>query len=543
MAVRRATTERFAWSRVALPAAALALPLLAFATFRRFPATDIKLGSPASHFYIVSVVAALALVMAAAVIWAARRLPDARTFFLAMGFVSMATIFLAHGLGTSPLFSSGRPGQAAAAVAAQAAEYGEYGEYAPPVPAAAPGSDGGTEAGVAAPGQPSAQQLTARARGRVVGYSAQLSFLVSAIFFALAAIDLPARAAAFVLKRRLALLAALTVALAGHVVVALRYPQVLADVPLDAGWLKYTVAATAIAGFAFAGWRFLQAHRLAMLPLQGAMALGMAFLIEAQLSLLKGTYPLLSWWEYHFVMLLGFSICVLGLLRQYRVTGDLGAVVEGLFLRRQITGLRDGDPRALVALGAAVAAKDTETAGHIDRVGDLTVAVGTRLALPPARMEVLRRAGRLHDVGKIGVPNNILRKPGALTHSEFEIIKQHTVRGGRLAENSKMLAEVAPIIRAHHERLDGRGYPDGLKGDEIPYEARIVAVADVWDALTSHRPYRAAMKWQEAAQLLAAGAGTHLDPDCVEALLSVLGLPDLRRFLDGDLPEAGRAAA
>ncbi len=224
-------------------------------------------------------------------------------------------------------------------------------------------------------------------------------------------------------------------------------------------------------------------------------------------------------------MLVGFLVCVIELLRQYRVTGDLGAIVEGLFLRQQVSGLRAGDPRALIALRAAIAAKDTETSGHIDRVSDSAVAVGEELSLRGDDLEIVRVAGHLHDLGKIGVPNSILGKTGPLTDKEFAIVKQHTVRGWYIADRSEMLARVAPIIRAHHERLDGAGYPDGLRAEFIPLAARIVAVADVWDAITSDRPYRAAMPWDEAAAILEAKAGSHLGPRCVQALFQRLGIP------------------
>jgi HD-GYP domain-containing protein (c-di-GMP phosphodiesterase class II) len=249
----------------------------------------------------------------------------------------------------------------------------------------------------------------------------------------------------------------------------------------------------------------------------------MALLVEAQVFMTWGVLWHLSWWEYHAAMLGGFLMCVVCLLVQYRMTGDLGAIVEGLFLRKEIHGIRAGDPRALVALGAAVAAKDTETAEHIERVGDLAADIGLHMGVPESEIEILRWGGRLHDVGKIGVPNSILRKPGRLTEREFATMKLHSVRGGRLAERSKLLARAAPIVRGHHERIDGSGYPDGLAGDGIPLGARIVAVADFWDALVFDRPYRAALPTDEVVAMVRAASGTHLDPACVSALLAVVG--------------------
>ena len=125
-----------------------------------------------------------------------------------------------------------------------------------------------------------------------------------------------------------------------------------------------------------------------------------------------------------------------------------------------------------------------------------------------------RRASQLGD-GVVG-------KPGRLTDDEFAVMKQHSPRGWRVALRSRTLAEAAPIIRAHHERLDGSGYPDGLTADQIPLEARIIAVADVWDALVCDRPYRAAMSYDEAAAILCKESGSHLDPRCVAALFAEL---------------------
>ena len=539
----------FAFSRTdfrprhSLVAAAFILPLAGFALLIKQPSADLTIGSGTPHFYIVSAVAALALALAVSVIVAARRLPDPRTFFLAMGFVAMATIFFAHGLGTSPIFAihaTAIDGYGSAAAAPAVLATGLAPTAFDPTFGFIPG--GGAAAAVTvppdvdhtahaqtgpamAPASPVAEVAKARARGTVVGYSAQLSLVVSAIFFALATLDLPELLRRLVVKYWFAGIVLLSTLLAGHVYLALEAPQLLSWLPLNSGPVKWSVGSVAIGCFAFAALRYFESYRLAQLPLQAAMAFGMVLLIEAELFMLMGRIWHLSWWGYHAVMLGGFLICVVGLLKQYRVTGDLGAIVEGLFLRQQVNGLRAADPRALRALSAAVAAKDTETAGHTERVGELSVNIGRRLELPADRIEVLRVAGRLHDVGKIGVPNNILRKPGPLTAQEFEVMKLHTTRGWRLADRSEMLAHVALIIRAHHERMDGSGYPDGLRAEFIPFEARVIAVADVWDALTCDRPYRKAMEWEQAAAILEKAAGPHLDPRCVRAIFEELGLP------------------
>ena len=142
---------------------------------------------------------------------------------------------------------------------------------------------------------------------------------------------------------------------------------------------------------------------------------------------------------------------------------------------------------AIRALAAALDARDPYTAGHSDRVSVLSVAIGRTLSLPADDLEVLRLGALLHDIGKIGVPDDVLRKPGALTDAEFDVIKQHPVLGARILRSVPFLARHIPIVELHHERPDGRGYPTGLRGDDIPLAARIVHVADAYDAMTSAR--------------------------------------------------------
>src|SRR5262249_29575117 len=139
-----------------------------------------------------------------------------------------------------------------------------------------------------------------------------------------------------------------------------------------------------------------------------------------------------------------------------------------------------------------------------------------------AEREVLRKGALLHDIGKISVPDAILNKPGALTTEELEIIKQHTVQGARIVEPLRSIRDTVPLIRWHHERLDGQGYPDGLSGDRIPFVVRILAVADVYDSLASARPYRAALPHQRCLDILRMNANEGgLDPDLANAFSTV----------------------
>ena len=177
---------------------------------------------------------------------------------------------------------------------------------------------------------------------------------------------------------------------------------------------------------------------------------------------------------------------------------------------------------AIRALAAALDARDPYTAGHSERVSVLSVAIGRELSLPPDDLEVLRLGALLHDIGKIGVPDQVLRKPGALTASEYDVIKEHPALGARILRSVPFLSRHIPIVELHHERPDGRGYPYGLRDDDIPLAARIVHVADAFDAMTSARAYRSARPSGEALRELWRCAGTDFHADVVGALARAL---------------------
>jgi putative nucleotidyltransferase with HDIG domain len=177
---------------------------------------------------------------------------------------------------------------------------------------------------------------------------------------------------------------------------------------------------------------------------------------------------------------------------------------------------------AIRALAAALDARDPYTAGHSERVSVISVAIGRVLKLPADDLEVIRLGALLHDIGKIGVPDQVLRKPGSLTPSEFDAIKEHPVLGARILRSVPFLAPHIPIVELHHERPDGRGYPHGLRDQDIPLAARIVHVADAYDAMTSARAYRAARPAGEALRELWRCSGTEFHAEIVGALVTAL---------------------
>jgi putative nucleotidyltransferase with HDIG domain len=181
----------------------------------------------------------------------------------------------------------------------------------------------------------------------------------------------------------------------------------------------------------------------------------------------------------------------------------------------------------LDALTASIDAKDPYTCGHSRRVAVLSKRLAEAVGLPPKRAERVYLAGLLHDIGKIGVPERILRKPGRLSDAEFGVIQKHPEISAKILSGIRQLEDVVPGIRHHHERIDGGGYPDGLKGEDIPLEGRIIGLADCFDALTSNRVYRKAMPISTVTDVIETNAGTQFDAVLAEKLLSM----DLEGFM------------
>lgn len=177
----------------------------------------------------------------------------------------------------------------------------------------------------------------------------------------------------------------------------------------------------------------------------------------------------------------------------------------------------------ILAIADAVEAKDKSTKGHINRVSYYVEKIGKKLCFSENEIGILNKGAILHDIGKIGIPDNILNKPGPLNDEEFEIMKQHTVIGSKIVNPLKSFNELQSIIRHHHEKLNGSGYPDGLANDEINIYTRIITVVDIYDALTMDRAYRSAMKQEEAMEILKIDANKGLlDNSIIEILEDIL---------------------
>ena len=198
---------------------------------------------------------------------------------------------------------------------------------------------------------------------------------------------------------------------------------------------------------------------------------------------------------------------------------SLGLGIERLRDRRDLE-VAFANSIALVA--SVVESRDPYTAGHQERVAELAAAIGRELGLDERRIEGLTYAATVHDAGKVGVPIDLLSRPGKLAEEEMALIRRHSRIGWEITSKFVWPWPIAEIVRQHHERMDGSGYPDGLHGDEILLESRIVAVADVYEAVSSRRPYRAALGVDTARAVVVDGSGSLFDADVVDAFLRVL---------------------
>jgi HD-GYP domain-containing protein (c-di-GMP phosphodiesterase class II) len=254
------------------------------------------------------------------------------------------------------------------------------------------------------------------------------------------------------------------------------------------------------------------------------LALVVACLLSAGalLSMELGRPWHLAWWDYHAFLLAGFAAAIYAVLTGHRRSRTLHEVLDGVFASDPMAHISRGYSETLRALIAAVEARDAYTHGHSARVAELSVSIGLRMGLRPAALRALAEGAYLHDVGKVGIPDHVLNKPGALSDDERAWIQEHPIVGADIVGRAPSLRDALTVIRQHHERYDGRGYPDGLAGEEIALAARIVSVADVWDALTSDRAYRPAWPPDRALRHLEAERGAHFDPRCLDAFLALM---------------------
>jgi len=303
-------------------------------------------------------------------------------------------------------------------------------------------------------------------------------------------------------------------------------------------WIVAGIDTGLLAIAALVHWR---RWRLGRDPVQYALLLAASMAAAALLSLRVGQLWHLSWWDYHGFLLAGFAGAVYAVWIRYKRTRAVDRVLASTFETDPMVHIIAGYPEQLRVLVRAVEEKDAYTHGHSQRTALVAVQLGLRLGVDEDMLRAIARGAYLHDVGKISIPDEILNKPGALTPDERLVIETHPQLGYELVAPVPVLQESLTAILHHHERFDGTGYPGRLAGSKIPFIARVVAVADVWDALTSDRSYRPGWPPAEALAHLRAGAGTHFDEVVVDAFLSLAADWGYVSGGDGDAAEAWRA--
>jgi HD-GYP domain-containing protein (c-di-GMP phosphodiesterase class II) len=406
---------------------------------------------------------------------------NAEVILLSLAFGSLGLIYGVHGLGTPEVGVMGHPGHAMS-----------------------PGGGHHAAPGIVA-----------------LPAAAQLGALITAAWLLLSSFPATSGVVRVVLALRgwLPAVWLLTVAGLGAAVFTPSVAEVLAPATWfgRVGILGLTVA---LSGWAAA--RYWASWRYARFPLQLAVVYAAGWLALAQVVIVLNLAWTLSWWVYH-VLLVGVSGALLtGLIAQYRDRRvPLGTAIRGLWNNDPDALLAAGISAPVRALVAEVEAHDPYTAGHAQRVTLYALALARALGCPPEALRVVTQGGILHDLGKLDVPVGVLNHPGRLSGAEWALVRQHPVAGYERAQRLGLLPEELGVVRWHHERWDGAGYPDGLCGEQIPLLARVLAVADVYDALTSERAYRQPWPAARANAYLHEEAGRAFDPRVVAVWLTL----------------------
>jgi HD-GYP domain-containing protein (c-di-GMP phosphodiesterase class II) len=458
---------RRAFPQIATWAIAGGLPMGAFFWLKANGAHDAMIRVPTGHFYVVSAVSVLSAAMALLAVLGAMRTASARITLLALSFISMAGLFAVHGLATPGFLVE--------------AEY--------------------------------------RA---VLGFSSRMSIVLAAAFLALSAIDLPQELSQRVVKWRGAILGGWVMLLLSYALAALIAPESVPPRIMSEVLFLRGTNAVVFSFSLFATIRYFQGYQRSGLAMYNAMAIGSLLLFEAQFTMHFGEVWHLSWWIYHFALFSAFLLMLGGMALEYVQGNSPVLVMQGLTLSDPIAQIQAGYTRVITAFAASLEARDGYTHGHGQRVAALSLLIGERMGLAPGRLRGLAQGALLHDVGKIGVPDRILCKPGPLTDDEYCEIQRHPERGEALLGSAFTGPVESAVIRHHHERYDGTGYPDRLRGADIPLEARIASVADVYDALRSARAYRGAWDREVAQQYMREQSGSHFDPTCIAAFFQVV---------------------
>ena len=433
------------------------------------------------HSVLVGTVALLALLLTVAISTVGIRQRNVHVLLLSLASASLAMVYAVHGL-ASP--EAGVPGISPLA-------------SMPAMP--------GMEAGYSAS----------------LPVAARLGALLTALWLGLAAVpsDHP-------LLRRLfrlpgVLVVVWLIGLAGLAALLLLLPQRASELFAAPG-VQAVLTVSTLSLCAVAAWRSWQSWRYSRFPLQLAVVYAALWLAGAQLILSVGSAWTLSWWIYH-VLLVGVTAAIsAGLIWQsQRPDVPLGTALMGLWNNRPDDLLAAGISRGVQALVLSTEAHDPYTAGHSYRVALHALRLARACGLSPEALRAVTQGGILHDLGKLDVPGFVLNSPEKLTSQEWALVQQHPVFGYERCRALGFHSEELGVVRSHHERWDGHGYPDRLAGEAIPHLARLLSIADVYDALTSQRSYRDAWSHERANAHIREQAGIMFDPSLVAVWLQL----------------------
>jgi HD-GYP domain-containing protein (c-di-GMP phosphodiesterase class II) len=451
--------------------AAMATPMVLFVALLAIPGFDQSWGTFSFHFYVVSAASLLAAFACLVLVLSARSLRETRILFLALTFFALGMLFSIHGL-TTPGFLFDESSAA-------------------------------------------------------LQRSPWLATLAAGVFATLSVISLPRITDRVNLKVPEMVFVVSVAVISGYFVASMLAPDWLTDFPTTKEWFQHTLTVASVGLLLFAALRYYQSYIFARLPAQLSVAVGLVFLAQAQVSLDFGTFWFYSWWMYHGLFLVSFVTVLAGWSWELLRARDARAIAEGIAMRDALVQLNRGRPSDLVTLADQIENHDLETFRHVDRVAAFAYAIGNEMGLGAAKLRELVLSAQMHDLGKIGLPPYILAKPGPLDQHEWDAVKQHPAKGWEIMNRVPGLGAISKTIRHHHEQYSGGGYPDGIAGETIPLESRIIAVADTFDALTSERPYRPAMSQEQARAELKRVAGTQLDPKLVEILFKLMDKGDI----------------
>jgi putative nucleotidyltransferase with HDIG domain len=301
---------------------------------------------------------------------------------------------------------------------------------------------------------------------------------------------------------------------------------------------------TVVAGLSFAGCVFLSKRHLDLAIIAkstGPLAISLGYgLVGSSALVWVGSSPYsIGFWVAHMLDFFGVFLGSIGALMMYRRTDHVRSLVEPVLLVDPRSALEIGLEPSVHEFIADLELKDPITRDHVLRTTELAMIVGQKMGLNATMLRELGLSAMLHDIGKLLIPDALLNKPGPLTPNEYEIVKRHAQYGADIVEKSGLLASIAPIIRAHHEHIDGSGYPIGLMGTQIPMNARIVSVCDAFDALSNTRQYRKGVSLESAIEVLERHAGSQWDRRVVETVVRTVR-SDPPRAMPERLDQIGR---